>query len=647
MLNHIEPGEGWVRGGIERGAGVRIGSTTVDIQPFNEYNSVVVAEVKVLRSTLLALVILLGASSSAFCVDELPAPEDIVGVSVGISYDALQPGMDFDLVVVGLIKEGWHINSNTPTEELFVPTSVEFQLPEHFEARKVSYPPGIFRKLSFSEKKLSVYEDEFIIRLSASLASSAVPSQTEVEIVLSYQPCNDQLCLEPVSKRLTLPISVVGKDVPVSPNQLKVFEGREENSGSTPGLETKGIGLTFLLIFFGGLALNLTPCVYPMIPITISYFGGQSHGSHKRLLVLAVAYLIGIAITYSILGLIAALTGSLIGAAMQNPIVLLFVALVLIALALSMFDVYAFRVPARMGSFAGSPKMGLLGSLFMGLTLGIVIAPCVGPFVLGLLTYVGKQSNPVLGFWMFFTLAIGMGLPLVFLALLSGNISKLPRSGEWMVWVKKVLGFVLLGMAVYFLRAILPGTVYWMGMAVISLAAAVYLGWLDRMRGISRAFSVFRKVFGVACVALFMWLVVAPGHTFVGIRPTARVEWQSYSDAAVEKAVRNGIPVIVDFTARWCAPCEELNQRTFSDPRVVEEMSRFLPIRVDLTGGSSDYARQLRGRYRVAGVPTVVFIGGDGKELPKLRFVGFVGPDSLLGLMERAISEGQRKVGGN
>lgn len=600
-----------------------------------------------MRSTLFALIILLGASSSAFCVDELPAPEDIVGASVSISFDALHPGMDFDFVVVGRIKEGWHINSNTPAEELFVPTLVEFHVPEHFEVKKVTYPLGIFRKLSFSEKRLSVYEDEFVIRASASLGDSATLSEQNVEVVLTYQACNDRLCLEPVYKKLNLPISIVGRDVPISPSGLKVFEGEEENSGSALGLGTKGIGLTFLLVFFGGLALNLTPCVYPLIPITISYFGGQSHGSHRRLFILAVAYLIGIAITYSILGVIAALTGSLIGAAMQNPIVLSFVALVLIALALSMFDVYTLRMPARMSTFAGSPKVGVLGSLFMGLTLGIVIAPCVGPFVLGLLTYVGKQSNPILGFWLFFTLAIGMGLPLVFLALVSGNIGKLPRSGEWMVWVKKILGFVLLGMAVYFLKTILPGPVYWMGMAVISLAAAVYLGWLDKMESMGRTFSVFRKILGVAGVALFLWLVVAPGHTFVSIRPTARVEWLAHSDVALEEAARDGVPVIVDFTADWCIPCKELDDKTFSDPRAVEKMSRFLAVRVDLTKGSSEYAKELRRRYRVVGVPTVVFIGGRGKELPELRFVGFIGADSLLGLMDRAISEGQRKVGGN
>jgi len=612
-------------------------SATVDIRPLCEYNSTGTLEVRLLRRTVLALIILLGVSSSAFSIDELPAPEDIVGASCGISYNALRPGMDFEFVIVGRVKEGWHINSNTPTDEMFVPTSVEFHLPEHFEVKKVTYPPGIFRKLSFSEKKLSVYEDEFIIRANASLDNSATPSEQDVEVVLTYQACNDQLCLEPVYRKLILPLSIVGPDVSIGESGFGVFEGEQENSSKTLGFGSKGLGLTFLFIFFGGLALNLTPCVYPMIPVTISYFGGQSHGSHRRLFMLAVAYLIGIAITYSILGLIAALTGSLIGAAMQNPIVLSFVALVLIALALSMFDVYTLKMPARMNSFAGSPKVGILGSLFMGLTLGIVIAPCVGPFVLGLLTYVGKQSNPLLGFWMFFTLAIGMGLPLVFLALVSGNIGKLPRSGEWMVWVKKVLGFMLFGMALYFLRTILPGSVYWTGMAVISLAAGVYLGWLDRIKGMGKPFSVFRKIFGVACVALFLWLVVAPGHTFVSIRPTARVEWLAYSDVVVKKAAHDGVPVIVDFTADWCIPCEELEEKTFSDPRVVGKMSRFLTVRVDLTKGSSDHAKELRGRYRVAGVPTVVFIGVEGKELPELRFVGFIRPDSLLGLMDKAI----------
>jgi len=382
-----------------------------------------------------------------------------------------------------------------------------------------------------------------------------------------------------------------------------------------------------------------------MIPITISYFGGQSHGSHGRLLMLGAAYVIGLAITYSILGLIAALTGSLLGAAMQNPLVLLFVALVLIALALAMFDVFTLTMPTRLNRFAGSARGGILGSLVMGLTLGIVVAPCVGPFVLGLLTYVGKQSNPLLGFWMFFTLAIGMGLPLVVLGVLSGSINKLPRSGEWMVWVKKFFGFVLFGMAAYFLRTMIPGWVFWAAMAVISLCAGVYLGWLEKVKGMGKGFSFFRRVFGVAALVAFVWLVVAPGHTFVGKRSAGLIEWKAYSDLLMQKAVQEGLPVLVDFSARWCVPCRELDEKTFSDPRVVERAAHFMTVKVDLTRNTSEEARQLMAMYHVVGVPTVAFFGENGEELKELRFVGFIGPDSLLSLMNR-VASGKAKKGG-
>ncbi|MFQ5905722.1 MAG: cytochrome c biogenesis protein CcdA, partial [bacterium] len=422
-------------------------------------------EVSPLHRATFALALLWCISGSAFCFEEPPKPEDIVSTKTHVSYDAVHPGMPFQIAVVCRLLEGWHINSSRPTDPMFVATELAFDLPEDLEIRKMSFPKGVLKKFSFSDKKLSVYEDEFTIVAEMLLSGTAVPGERTLEGTLHYQACNDMMCLEPVEKSLKLRLRIVDQSIPIMRSELGVFAAEKDRSDTGLRLENRGIAVAFLVIFVGGLALNLTPCIYPMIPITISYFGGQSRGSHGRLLILGIAYVIGIAITYSVLGLIAALTGSLLGAAMQNPVVLLFVVLVLIALALAMFDVFTLAMPARLNRFAGSGRGGVLGSLVMGLTLGVVVAPCVGPFVLGLLTYVGKQGNPLLGFWMLFTLAIGMGLPLVVLGVLSGSISKLPRSGEWMVWVKKVFGFILFGMAVYFLRSMIPGWVYWMGMA--------------------------------------------------------------------------------------------------------------------------------------------------------------------------------------
>ena len=204
---------------------------------------------------------------------------------------------------------------------------------------------------------------------------------------------------------------------------------------------------TLLGIFAGGIALNLTPCVYPLIPITVSYFGGRSGRGVGRLLIHAGGYIGGLAFTNSLLGVVAAMTGGLMGVMLQNPAVLVLVAAILLFFASSLFGFWELRLPVSLTQAASKSYTGYFGSLFMGVTLGIVAAPCIGPFVLGLLTWVASMGNPYLGFIIFFTLSLGLGLPLFFLAMFSGQIAKLPRSGEWMLWVRKLMGWVLVGMA--------------------------------------------------------------------------------------------------------------------------------------------------------------------------------------------------------
>jgi thiol:disulfide interchange protein DsbD len=578
---------------------------------------------------------------------ELPPPESIATVSGHLSYDTVHPGMDFDIAIVAKIMQGWHVNSSKPSDEALVGTSLVVRPPNSVSIIDVIYPEGAMKKFAFSEKRLSVYEGSITILAKASISANARPSEDTIRAQITYQACNDQLCLEPVTKTVVIPLKVTGLEVPVNQVSPEVFGGTAQVSRPSVPFESRGLLVTFLLIFIGGLALDLTPCIYPMIPITISYFGGQSRGSRKRLFGLAIAYVMGIAITYSVLGLVAALTGSLVGSAMQNPIVLAFVALVLVALALSMFDIYALNMPLRLSSFAGSPRTGIIGSLLMGLTLGVVVAPCVGPFVLGLLTYVGRLGRPLLGFWMFFVLAVGMGLPLMVLAILSGSIRSLPRSGEWMVWVKKIFGFILLLMAAYFLRTVIPHFLYWLILAAITLAAGLYIGWLKKVKGIGKVFTIARSALGVLILIAFVWILFAPGHALHGPRAGESIRWQPYDESAMTRSAEKGIPVVVDFTADWCVPCKELETKTFSDPRVVKRAARFTTLRVDLTKGASNELKALSAKYQVAGVPTVVFVGEDGKELPELKFVGFIGPDSLLGLMGKAFPKQQRKVGGN
>jgi thiol:disulfide interchange protein DsbD len=420
------------------------------------------------------------------------------------------------------------------------------------------------------------------------------------------------------------------KGLPVDASPAGLAEIAPEPDTSKP-LQGWAIIWTLLGIFAGGIALNLTPCVYPLIPITVSYFGGQSRQRQGKLFIHGACYIGGLSFTNSVLGVVAAMTGGLLGALLQNPLVLGLVAFVLVFFATSLFGLWELRMPYSLTQAASKTYAGYLGSVFMGLTLGVVASACIGPFILGLLTWVASMGNSLKGFLIFFVLSLGLGSPLFFLALFSGQLEKLPRSGEWMLWVRKLLGWVLVGMAVYFIQPVLPKTAGIFSLAAVASAASLHLGWIDRTKAEFRAFEWLKT--GASIAGLIMATVLI--GTFVLLGPG--VTWMPYSEKLLEEANRLAKPVIIDFYADWCAPCRELDEVTFHDPEIVQQGKHdFIMIKVDLTRKGNPTHEKLLRQYGVKGVPTVIFLDRHGKERQDLRLVDFLPADQFLIRMAEA-----------
>ena len=382
--------------------------------------------------------------------------------------------------------------------------------------------------------------------------------------------------------------------------------------------------LVLAAVFLGGVALNLTPCIYPLIPITVSYFGGRSEATQGSKMLHGISYILGLALTNSTLGVTAAMTGGLLGSLLQNSMVLIGIATILLLFAFSLFGAWEIRLPSRLNVFATRTYKGYGGTLFMGLTLGIIAAPCIGPFVIGLLSWVAAIGKNWFGFVVFFTLSIGMGVPLFILALFSSNINRLPRSGEWMIWVKKVMGWILVGMAAYFIRPLVTEFQSVILYSAIALSAGIHLCWLDKSTTQSRGFRWLRNGIGIICLGIA--ILIAGQHILRG----PGVNWTQYTPNILEQAKAKQKPVIIDFYASWCTPCRELDDTTFHHPEIVNLSAQVVMIKVDLTTGANDDYQELIDRYQIKGVPTILFIDSEGKERRDLRLVDYLPPDTFI-----------------
>lgn len=474
---------------------------------------------------------------------------------------------------------------------------------------------------------------------------------------------------------------------------VQVDYGKEWSADKiTAFIERRGLGLFLVVVFGFGVLMSLSPCIYPMIPITLAVIGGRSqekgawHG-----LVMSVTYVVGMATVYAVLGALSATVFSGITAFMQSPVVLVPIALLLLFLAFSMFGAFELQAPAflrdRLQGAGGDRRGGLVGVFAMGLVAGLVASPCVGPFLAALLVWVGTTGNWVLGLVSLFTFGIGMGLLLIGVGTFPALLGSLPRSGGWMEVVKKGMGLVLVAMAFWFVRPenVLPARIFTPLLGGTAVLVAVFLGafdaqapgaaWWDRTR---KGLGLIAFVAGVSLLAggflnpgpmspapaagrqggpgfsvtpaAGQPLAGTPGAASAdaGTPPTpgpaltAKVPWTVVQTGqgvgvfleeqrAAAKAA--GKPMMIDFWAQWCVYCKKLDKLVWNQPQIVAESLRFTAIKVDATLPDDADMEAVKQEYQVPGLPRVIFIDSRG-EILHGRSAGFQDADLMLQTMQ-------------
>ena len=574
-----------------------------------------------------------------------------------ISLDKVQPGRDFQIAVVVKIAEGWHVNAN-PAREGLIPTEVTFPDTPNFTFGKVIYPTGDILNLA-SIGEAPVYHDTITIGIPATLLQNTPIGSTTLDLQLRYQACNDEQCLLPETLSVAIPINVVNLAETAQQANETIFANvafetstniSDEDEGGIAGALSGGkLWLAFLLVFAGGIVTSLTPCVYPLIPITVSIFGANESTGVLKSFLLSVVYVFGIVVTYSILGVAVASTGAVFGQIMANPWVIGFISIILVMLGLSMFGVFEIRLPSsmqnRLNTVGGT---GFIGAFGMGTVAGVIAAPCTGPALAAVLAYIATTSSLVLGFWLMFTYALGMGLLFICIGTFSGLISSLPSSGGWMYVLENIFGIAIITMALYFLKDVevfaplksflqnsLPFFAFAGGLVLIGL----WLGKLkERFRSISSEKRV-QKAFGLLLAVLGAYMIVG------GLQqPVAgpHLNWVYDEPAALEAAKQEDRLVMLDFYATWCGACNELDHKTFSDPTVVDKLENYVTVKLDFSAESD---KALTEKYQIRGLPVVIFMDGQGNIFERIE--KFVDAEEMLKIIENVETEAKSTKGSN
>lgn len=551
--------------------------------------------------------------------------------------------------VIVTFERGLHGYQNPQKNPSLIPVAV-VAADKTTKLGKVVYPKGIDMRVPGEDEPVKVYEGT--IRIPVQFTAPDKAGKTTLKIKLNYQQCTDSNCFPPSSVTASASLDVTKKngeesaetasepvDGPGSPtlvSNTKAASPPTQDDDSfvarliREGFADKNYGWIFLACLLTGLALALTPCVYPMIPITVSFFSGQSSGSRAGRIGLGVMYMLGIAITYGAVGGVAASLGGAVGELFKKPWFLFGLAAFMAALALSMFDVYQIGIPAPIAKHLKG-RSGAVGALVMGLLVGFAAAPCAGALVAAFAVEVAKIGQVSAGLLVFTTIGIGLGLPFVVIGAMSTGAKALPKSGGWLKAVKAVLGIVVFWIAADYL---FKGLGFKPEEARTAIAWAVFFGLSAGYLFLFENSGSSRLIFGIKGAAILVLGVLA-GQSLqsygqirkeeklaalvaqTGAKETipTKIEWIKYTPEAFEEAKATGKPILIDGTADWCLVCKEIDHAVFEKPEAIVALRNVVTMKIDLsTGVDPAYDEMVRKQFNIVGLPHIMLMRPGGEQ---------------------------------
>ena len=577
------------------------------------------------RILLFLFFIFTALSTQAGLFDKKPA---FLPVDEAFQFSAAKSENQENVIVNWSIAEGYYLYQEKISVKLNQEETSSFDVPT-FSISPEDYNDPYFGLMKIFKKPVQ-----------AIFKASQPPLKAEDVVEITYQGCTEGFCYPPEVKEIKvadLPIAQVANTEKTSENStaLSVQPKAEQDRLAESLFNSKYAVFGFFLL---GLGLAFTPCVLPMLPLLSAIVIGQNQRPNMwRAFALSFVYVQGMALTYTLLGLIVAAIGLPFQVALQHPYVMIGLSIIFVLLALSMFGVFTLQLPSslqtKLSLLSQQQKAGALGGVFlMGMIAGLVASPCTSAPLSGALLYVAQSGDLFTGAITLYLLALGMGVPLILITLFGNKI--LPKSGMWMETVKKLFGFVMLALPIFLISRILPDE--WTPRLWSMLGTAFFIWFAFQMPKNGTGW-VFRILFLVAAM-----ISVKPLQTWVWgetstpsaveNKAVSHVEFkQVKSEAELQQVLaENNKPlVMLDLYADWCVACKEFEKETFSDPSVQKAFGDMLLLQVDMTKNSEEN-RALMTKYKVLGLPTILFFSRDGKEIEGSRVNGFMPPVEFL-----------------